>query len=153
MKRCDWVTCLLPALSVGHGATMTNALIAGSAARAFAQPTLVHESFVHGRHGKTRKGEPCSFNIDPIPPLGIILPQMNANQRKWVEIDSPLSAVPDLFAFICGNYSGTRYYAWVGYNYKILCFYRTETLENAVFSSYYPTLKIVSLCFIYKWGT
>jgi len=26
-------------------------------------------------------------NIDPILPLGIILPQMNANQRKLVEID------------------------------------------------------------------
>jgi len=24
----------------------------------------------------------------------------NANQRKWVEIDSPLSTVPDRFAFI-----------------------------------------------------
>ncbi|CAD7852841.1 MAG: hypothetical protein, partial [Olavius algarvensis Gamma 1 endosymbiont] len=25
-------------------------------------------------------------NIDPILPLGIILPQMNANQRKWGDI-------------------------------------------------------------------
>jgi len=45
-------------------------------------------------------------NINPILPLGNILPQMNANQRKWVEIDSPLSTVPDRFAFvfalICG---------------------------------------------------
>jgi len=39
-------------------------------------------------------------NIDPILPLGIILPQMNANQRKWGDIDSPLSTVPDRFAFI-----------------------------------------------------
>jgi len=39
-------------------------------------------------------------NIDPILPLGIILLQMNANQRKWVEIDSSLSTVPDRFAFI-----------------------------------------------------
>jgi len=39
-------------------------------------------------------------NIDPILPLGIILPQMNANQRKWVDIDSSLSTVPDRFAFI-----------------------------------------------------
>jgi len=39
-------------------------------------------------------------------PLGIILPQMNANQRKWVDIDSPLSTVPYQFAsplaLICG---------------------------------------------------
>ena len=45
-------------------------------------------------------------NIDPILPLGIILPQMNANQRKWGDIDSPLSTVPDRFAsalaLICG---------------------------------------------------
>jgi len=39
-------------------------------------------------------------NINPILPLGIILPQMNANQRKWVDIDSSLSTVPDRFAFI-----------------------------------------------------
>jgi len=39
-------------------------------------------------------------NINPILPLGNILPQMNANQRKWVEIDSSLSTVPDRFAFI-----------------------------------------------------
>ncbi|CAD7855537.1 MAG: hypothetical protein, partial [Olavius algarvensis Gamma 1 endosymbiont] len=37
---------------------------------------------------------------NPILPLGIILPQMNANQRKWVDIDSSLSTVPDPFAFI-----------------------------------------------------
>ncbi|CAD7855872.1 MAG: hypothetical protein [Olavius algarvensis Gamma 1 endosymbiont] len=32
--------------------------------------------------------------------MGIILPQMNANQRKWVDIDSSLSTVPGRFAFI-----------------------------------------------------
>ncbi|CAD7843202.1 MAG: hypothetical protein [Olavius algarvensis Gamma 1 endosymbiont] len=26
---------------------------------------LVHEFFVHGRHGKTRKGERCSFSCFP----------------------------------------------------------------------------------------
>jgi len=45
-------------------------------------------------------------NINPILPLGNILPQMNANQRKWVDIDSSLSTVPDRFAsalaLICG---------------------------------------------------
>ncbi|CAD7839391.1 MAG: hypothetical protein [Olavius algarvensis Gamma 1 endosymbiont] len=41
-------------------------------------------------------------HIDPIPPLGNLLPQMNANQCKWVEIDSPLPTVPDRFALICG---------------------------------------------------
>ena len=39
-------------------------------------------------------------NINPILPLGNLLPQMNANQRKWVDIDLSLSTVPDRFAFI-----------------------------------------------------
>ncbi|CAD7851781.1 MAG: hypothetical protein [Olavius algarvensis Gamma 1 endosymbiont] len=53
----------------------------------------------HPEHGDTLM-RANTDNIDPILPLGILLPQMNANQRKWVEIDSPLSTVPDRFAFI-----------------------------------------------------